>query len=103
MATPQTLQISLSGVLYSLRLYWNNINQYWTMDISTTSGTVLVQGVPLVTGALLLSQYGYMGFPGDLFVQSSNNPDAVPTFSGLGTTSQLYYIQGYGAGASQNQ
>ena len=62
-------------------------------------GSPILQGIPLVTGCLLLSQFPYLGFPGDLFVQTANNPDEVPTFSGFGTSSQFYYVEGMGAGA----
>lgn len=99
MALPQQFQISLSGTLYTVRLYWNNLNQYWILDLSDASGNAIVQGVPLVSGALLLSQYKYLGLPGDLFVQVSDDPNAVPGFTDLGVTSQLYYASGVGAGA----
>ncbi len=99
MAVPQSFRISLNGNIYQIQLYWNNVNQYWIMNILSSSGSPILQGIPLVTGCLLLSQFPYLGFPGDLFVQTANNPDEVPTFSGFGTSSQFYYVEGMGAGA----
>lgn len=99
MAVPQKFQMSLSGTIYNFRLYWNTVGQYWVLDIADSSGNPLVTGVPLVTGCLLLSQYSYMGFPGDLFVQTTNNPDEVPSFDSLGSTANIFYVAGQGAGA----
>jgi len=48
--------------------------------------------VPLVTGANLLKKYAYLGFVGALWVQTLDNPDAVPTFQNLGSDGQLFYV-----------
>jgi hypothetical protein len=45
-----------------------------------------------VTGADLLAQYPDLGFPFKLAVVSDGDPDAVPTFTGLGSTSHLYVV-----------
>jgi hypothetical protein len=92
-AAPQKLTITLSGVEYQLTLQYRNTNMGgWTLDIADSSGTPLVQGIPLVTGADLLAQYAYLGFGGQLLVQTSSNPDAVPTFDNLGTDGNLYWV-----------
>jgi hypothetical protein len=62
------------------------------MDIGDENGTILVAGIPLVSGADLLSQYRYLGFPGGLFVTTDRGAGEVPTFDGLGATSHLYFI-----------
>ncbi len=101
MAIPQQFQIALSGNLYTIRLTWNNVFSFWVMDIISSSNAPIVQGVPLIPGSLLLSQYKNLGFPGDFFVQTSHDPDddEIPTFASLGTGAQLYYVPGVGAGA----
>lgn len=91
MAIPQKFSITLGSETYKINLVWNNIGQVWIMDLNDASNNPIVNGIPLVTGIGLLRQYGYLGFEGDMFVQSNNNPDALPTFSGLGITSNLYY------------
>ena len=91
MAIPQKFAISLGGQSYNLNLYWNTVNQTWILDINDSGNNPIVNGIQLVTGIGLLHQYAYLGFVGDLFIQTSNDPDALPTYSGMGTTSGLYY------------
>ena len=87
---PQTLRITLGNVAYQLTVQWRNACG-WVMDIATVSGTAILQGVPLVTGADLLAQYRYLGIAGSLFVSTDADPSAVPTYANLGTASHLYF------------
>jgi hypothetical protein len=90
---PQQFTIVLSGVTYTFTLLYRNTPLGgWTLDIGDASNNPILQGIPLVTGANLLGQYTYLGFVGGLFVQTADNPDAVPTFQNLGTDGQLYYV-----------
>lgn len=92
-AQPQVFTINLSGVTYTLTLRYRNTTQGgWVLDIADSSNKPILQGVPLVTGANLLAQYAYLGFVGALWVQTADDPDAVPTFSNLGTDGLLYYV-----------
>jgi hypothetical protein len=90
----QTLSISLGGTTYSLRVLWNKYMGTYCMDVATSTGTPILNSVPLVTGANLLEQYGYLGLAnnGALLVQSDSNPLTPPTYESLGQTSQLYYV-----------
>jgi hypothetical protein len=90
--TPQTLSISLAGVTYNLTLTFNTVAQSWTLDIDDSSGNPLVHGIPLVTGADLLAQYGYLNFGGQLFATTDFDPTAPPTFNNLGQTGHLYFV-----------
>ncbi len=90
---PQSFQIQLAGVQYRLTLqYRNDPAGGWVLDIADAVGNDIVTGIPLVTGADLLAQYGYLGFGGRLRVQTSSNPDAVPTFKNLGDDGLLYWV-----------
>lgn len=90
---PQRFSISLAGKQYSMRLRWRAaVNGGWVLDISTQEGAPIVEGIPLVTGANLLEQYPHLGFAGRLWVQTSDNPDAPPTFNNLGSASKLYFV-----------
>lgn len=91
-ATPQTLAISLAGVQYNLLIVWNEQNNAWTIDILDVNGNPLVQGIPMVTGADLLEQFGYLNFGGQLVAQTDNDITAPPTFQNLGATGHLYFI-----------
>ncbi len=91
---PQQLSIALGGVTYTLTLQYRNTDDGgWTLDISDASGnTPILQGIPLVTGVDLLAQYAYLNFGGQLVVRTASDPDAVPTFSNLGTDGILYWV-----------
>lgn len=90
--TPQTLSITLAGVTYNLRLSWNWTGQNWVLDLLDVNENPLVNGIPLVTGADLLAQYGYLNLGGQLVVQTTNDAAAVPTFTNLGSQSNLYFV-----------
>ena len=90
-ADPQHFSIVLGGISYRITLLWRDPAPGWVIDIADSAGAPLVQGVPLVTGANLLEQYGHLGFKGGLHVQTDNDADAAPTLDNLGTTSHLYF------------
>lgn len=91
--TPQTFAITLGGVSYQMSLKYRNTDQGgWTLDIADQNGNPILNGLPLVTGADLLAQYAYLGFGGQLAVQTNSDPDAAPTFSNLGDDAQIYWI-----------
>lgn len=91
---PQTLTITLAGVQYILKVVWNNVSQCWVMDIADSSGNNIATGIPLVTGADLAEQFGYLNFGGMFIAQTTNDTDAVPTFEDLGNTGNLYFVVG---------
>lgn len=91
--TPQSFSITLGGVEYRLTVkYQNTLLGGWYIDIADASGSPLVNGIPLVTGCDLLGQYKYLGFNGEIRVQTSNAPDEPPTWDNLGVQSHLYWI-----------
>jgi len=64
----------------------------WVMDIGDDEGNPLACGIPLVTGRNLLEPFAYLGFTNQsAFILSDGVPDAVPTFTNLGTGSHLYW------------
>lgn len=90
---PQTLQVLLLGVTYSLRTRWSVSQNCWCLDIADQDNNALVGSIPIVTGADLLEQYGYLEIGGGLYVFNTQGaPDTVPGFSNLGTTALLLFI-----------
>ncbi|MFM0044128.1 phage baseplate plug family protein [Paraburkholderia sediminicola] len=89
---PQTFTIALAGTTYGFTVGWNAPNASWMIDIADASGNPILSGIPMVTGADLLEQYGYLSFGFALVAQTDNAPDVVPTFATLGQTSHLYAI-----------
>ena len=91
--TPQTFSAQLGGVSYRLTLqYRNDPAGGWVLDIASANAVPILSGIPLVTGHNLLGQYQYLGFGGGLYVQTTSDPDAVPTFSNLGDDGLLYWV-----------
>lgn len=92
---PETFAITLGGVSYTFTVQYRNDpggNGGWVLDIGDASNDPIISGIPLVTGADLLEQYGYLSFSGALYVQTAQDPDATPTFTNLGTDCNLYWV-----------
>lgn len=89
----QTFAITLGGLGLQVTVAWRNVGGAgWVLDLgSTATGLPLVRGLPLVTGHDLLEQHRHLGVPGGLFVLTDADPDAVPTYAGLGTITHLYW------------
>jgi len=91
--TPQRFSVDLSGITYQLTVKYHDVEMGgWVVDVADAAGNDLVNGIPLVTGCDLLAQYEYLEFGGKLMVQTSNDPDAVPTWENLGEQSHLYWV-----------
>lgn len=85
------------GLPYSFQIVWRDDPcgmGGWFLDIGDGAGNPLVQGIPLHSGEDLLAQYGYLGFTGQLWMQTLNgpNPTADPTFDNLGTDCLMYWV-----------
>jgi len=89
---PQQLTVTLAGTAYQMTVRWNAALATWMLDIANQNGSPLVQGIPLLTGRDLLSQYKYLGIGGKLVVQTDQNAYALPTATNLGTDSHLYFL-----------
>lgn len=90
---PQHFMIALGDVLYTLSLSWCGPAAAWMLDILEADGiTAILTGLPLVTGTDLLCQYEYLGFTGQLMVQSDITPSLVPSFDTLGDSGHLYFV-----------
>lgn len=93
--------MTLQGVTYTLWFNWNHVTQNWTVDFydETGAGEVLL-GVPLVTGADLLEQYGYLPLGAFAILTAITigpgvSPDTVPSFTNLGSDGHLYVTTPY--------
>lgn len=85
--------VPLAGVTYQMRLTYDIAQDgCWILDIGGADGSLLVAGIPLVSGVDLLAQYAYMDFGGALICTTDRGAGEVPTFDGLGVTSHLYFV-----------
>jgi hypothetical protein len=90
---PQFISVRLMNVPYRFKLVWNIPADCWLIDIMFQDGSPLACGIPLVTGADLLTQLGYLEIGGQLLVISDRKPnDIVPSFEGLGLTGHVYFV-----------
>jgi hypothetical protein len=90
--TPQSFQITLAGVTYTMTVKWNaQPDAGWVMDLADSNNNSLAAGIPLITGLDCLSGLEYLGIEGSLFVMTNGDPFAVPTLDNLGTDSNLYF------------
>lgn len=76
-----------------ITIKWNPPAACWVADLADVNGTLIVGGIPLVTGANLLEQFNYLGFKGQFIAQTDHDPDAVPTYADLGSTGHFYFVQ----------
>ena len=90
--TPQTFQILLAGVTYTLTSKWNDVAQCWFLDIADLNANPIACGIPFITGEDLLDGLEYLGIGGELLV-ITNGPDttSIPTLYNLGIDSNLYF------------
>lgn len=90
--------ITWDGVARTLYFKWNTVAQAWVMDIyAADGGTALITGIPLVTGADLLEQYGYLPLAASTIMTVMSigpfvSPDSVPNFDNLGRDGHLYLV-----------
>lgn len=90
----ETFRIALAGISYRFTIVWRNAPMGgWFLDIADDNSVPIIQGIPLVTGADLLEQHAAdAGIAGSLYVQTIQDPIAVPTFDNLGTDAQLFFV-----------
>jgi hypothetical protein len=90
---PQTFDISLGGVSYTMTSRWNDAEDAgWVLTIADTDTSIVIaDNIPLITGEDCLAGLEYLGIPGQLIVYTDGDELAVPTLDNLGVESNLYY------------
>lgn len=91
---PQTFDIALAGVNYSLTCRWNNADEAgWVMDLSDAdTQEPIASNIPLITGADCLDGLEYLGINGQMIVFTDGDDFAVPNLDNLGVNSNLYFV-----------
>lgn len=82
----------MASVNTTLTTVWNAAANCWVCDIANSDGVPILQGVPLVCGADLLEQFGYLELGGQMLAQTDHATDVPPTYSNLGIAGHLYYL-----------
>ena len=84
----QNFNITLAGVDYQMRVVWRGA--CWFLDLMDSTGTLMIGGIPLITGADLLAQYHYLNLGFSLYVVCDDPASENPTQFDLGFNSHLY-------------
>lgn len=86
--------ITLGDQTLQLTLQWNGRGEHWFLDIATAEGTPRLSGRKIVP--MLPVCYGHRAatdIAGDFVLMSeSESAPEYPTFEGLGTTHNLYWL-----------
>jgi hypothetical protein len=89
-ADNQQFSIIIAGTTYRISITWRDV--YWIMDLRDDRSDPVILGMPLVTGADLLAQYGYLRLGFQLVVACDDSSQDYPTKNDLGTGSHLLII-----------
>lgn len=85
--------VALDGRVFRMAARWNEIDEFWSLDILTRENEPIVRGIKIVTGALLTSRYADDRFPRGWFVVVKN--DACPCAPGrddMAGNAELIYV-----------
>lgn len=84
----QAFNVSLGGQACRVVLYQKG--DFFFMDL-TANNAVVVQG-RMVLNSVWIVRYAYLGMIGDLVMFDTQGTDNSPTYDGLGSRYQLYYL-----------
>ena len=84
----QTFNVSLGGQPCRIALYKKG--DYFYMDL-TVNNTAVLQG-RMVLNSVWIVRYAYLGLVGDLVMFDTQGTNDSPTYDGLGSRYQLYYL-----------
>ena len=85
--TNQQFNVRLGSTIYKLRQIYRL--DTWFLDVSDSSGQLILAALPMVQGVNLLDQHQYL-IKGGLFVLN-NNADESQSFNDLGVKIQLFW------------
>jgi hypothetical protein len=87
----QTFMVQLGDLYVQITLTYRKATYGgWFLDIETTDGETVLNGVPLVCGVDLFEQYGYKGL-GSLYCLVDGKYTTNPTYEDMGSTIELYW------------
>ncbi len=89
-ASNQEMDISLGGVIYHLRIKYNEYSG-WMLDVMTQSRTPVLSGIPVIHGIDIFEQYRYMGLNG-LLIFYCEKPENESEFDEFGRGNRLYFV-----------
>lgn len=89
--TDQTLDITLDGVPYTLRVLWNEIGGYFSLSIYYRDGEAILTNIKMVNNFPLVKRFQRLEMAGELYFIHKGNKTYRPTYDDLGVNYGLYY------------
>lgn len=84
-----TIPVDGKNITLNLRVRYNSIGNYWWLTIADKSNKILLDSIPLVTGAYpaadILGQYKYLGLGSAAIVKVGSTFLDIPDNTNLGT------------------
>lgn len=85
--------IAIDGRVYKLSARWNEVGEFWAMNIDLRDGTPLVHGVKITTGALLTARHADNRLPpGYFIVLTSSDCGCTPGRDDMKKSARLIYV-----------
>ena len=90
----QSLDISIGGKAYTVKLRWNYSFSFWVIDILSRDREEILRGVKLVKNTPLVNRFGLSQLPlyGDIACIDLGHDSEEPTLDGLGERFKLLYV-----------
>ncbi|HBC94305.1 MAG TPA: hypothetical protein DCZ10_15760 [Pelotomaculum sp.] len=79
-----TIPVDGRNITLRFRINYNDIAGYWWMSITDSSGALLIDSLPLLTGQNILGQYQYLGI-GSAYLYNNGSSEDNPDNTNLGT------------------
>ena len=90
----QSLDISIGGKAYTIKLKWNYSFKFWSIDMFDRDQGAVLYGVKLVKNTPLIHRFAISDLPtyGDILCVDTGNNAEEPTLDGLGVRFKLLYV-----------
>ena len=89
----QQMTVPIGDEQFTFRFAWSDSpDGGWFIDVLRLDGSPLVRGLPLTAGENVLQQFDYLGIPGEIRVQTDNDPLVEPTYDNLGLNGRVFFV-----------
>jgi hypothetical protein len=87
------VSVTINGLVQSFNctVTFNEVAQYWVLNIYQTNNVPIILGLPMVTGLNLLRQYQYLGIGSIYVLNVTGVPIDSPNATDLGVDFQLLW------------